>query len=174
MRRILLLLLTIIVTSCSNGIDGEIIHRDINVKDFGMTEDGKFFNEKGKFIGRSMTTSELKDKYSRDILKQYDWHTMLGCTAYIPLSESNQIILKNTSLNKKLKYTINTTRKTYDTQRDSLNCFKPIMENPKIEYDTDYETLNPGELELIGTDRGYLKGNYFEIEYELSGALEVK
>jgi len=162
-----LFILIIFITSCSNGIDGEIIHRDIDIRDFGMTEDGKF-------VGGKMTSSELKDKYSRDVLKIYDWHVILGCNAYVPLSKSKQIELRNTSPDKKLRFTINKTIKTYTTKKDKENCFKPIMDNPKIEYDTDYETLNPGEIELIGIDIGYSMGDYIEIEYELAGALEVK
>jgi len=163
----LLLISAIFLFSCSKGIEGEIDQRNIDLADFGMTEEGKF-------IPKKMGLSELKDKYSKDVLKLFDWYAMVGCKPNVLMSKAKQIVLKNTSMNKRLRFTINKTIRTYETKTDKENCFKPIMNNPKIEYDTDYENLNPGEIELLGVNNCYDKGKYVVIEYELAGAIEVK
>ena len=148
-------ILTLIIISCSSGIEGEISSRSIEQ------------NDRVK-----MNRFELKKKYSKEALKQFDWYSMSGCKPELQLSDISQMILINTSKTKKLRYTINKTITTYPTHTDNENCHKPIIENPKVEYDDDYETLRPGEIELLGIDKGYINGNYVEIEYELAGALE--
>lgn len=151
----LLTLLTLILISCSSGVEGEISSRAIEETD-----------------RIKMNQFELKRKYSKEALKQFDWYSMSGCKPELQLSDINQMILINTSKTKKLRYTINKTITTYSTRVDNENCYEPIIDNPKVEYDDDYETLRPGEIELLGIDKGYINGNYVEIKYELTGALE--
>jgi len=153
--------------SCSDNIGGVITERNIDLSDFGK-------NDKWEFVSGKLDYSDLNDKYSKDALELFDWYMSLGCSPEISFSEPNQIILKNTSKNKKLRFTINKTIKKYQVSNIKGDCFKPIRENPKVIFDTDYETLNPGEYELLGINKTYLKGKYVEIEYELAGALEVK
>ncbi|MFV9482303.1 hypothetical protein ACNI3T_00620 [Christiangramia sp. ASW11-125] len=169
-----LIIINLLLISCSNSIPGELIERKIDLKDFGK-------NEKWEFIGQGMDNMKLRKKYGEDVLRQFDFHMASSCEPFLKFKDSKLITLKNSSTNKEFRFTIQTTKKTFRISPSSEGCYKPIMENPTIEYDDIFKTLDPGETKIVGVEKmyqtKYLDGNYdgvdyIEVEYKITGARE--
>ena len=167
LTKILSLIILTTILSCSNGIDGKIIDQNVVTTDFGK-------NDKWEFVGGGMDRDELRKKYSRDIIRQFDLNMGSGCEPYFKFKDLKQLILKNTSTDKELRFTILKTIKAYDLKMDEDSCMEPIFDNPTITTDTDFETLEPGDREVLGAEKFYSDGKFIEIKYELTGAKAEK